>query len=168
MDHFDWPFTKIMILWYSLNISIFTNMGLWWCYSKECFEWAFLDAHFAPPHCLNITFNPILIQHYFWLKLLQKLKYLLWFILINLISCGASQNTNVFMVFFSFYFFCNGLIGPSPKIYEIAYPSPQVEITFFTLFYTFAQNHINVFVSTLTLLELKICDENNLTQIWNL
>ncbi len=142
---------KIMIFWYSLNISISTNMGLWWCYSKEYFEWTFLDAHFAPPHCLNISFIPNLVHHYFWLKILQKLKYLLWFILINSISCGPLQTTNVLMVFFSFYFFCNGLVGPSPKIYEIALLSPQVAITFFTLFYTIAQNHINVFVFTLTL-----------------
>jgi hypothetical protein len=60
--------------------------------------------------------------------------YLLWFILINYISCGVSQSTNVLMVFF--FFAMGHLVGLSPKNYEIP-PFP----TFFTLFYTYTILH---------------------------
>jgi len=59
-----------------------------------------LNAHFAPPPFLNIIFIPNFVHHHFLPKLLQGLRHLLPSILINLISCGASQSTIVLMVFF--------------------------------------------------------------------
>jgi len=81
---------------------------LWWQYSRNI-----LNAHFASLHGLNRMFIPNFVHHHFWLKLLQKLRYLLWFILINLISYDASQSTNV-SIFFEL-FFGNGPFGWSIK-----------------------------------------------------
>jgi hypothetical protein len=44
-----------------------------------------LNTHLALLHCLSRTFIPKFVRHYFLLKLLQELKYLLGFILINLL-----------------------------------------------------------------------------------
>jgi hypothetical protein len=100
-----------------------------------------LNAHFVPPHCLSRTLIFNFVHHRFWPKPLQQLRDLLWFILINLISFGASQNTNVLMMFvFFFSLFCNGPFGWPITIwldhYEIPPPPPPVKITVFTLFYT--------------------------------
>ncbi len=57
-------------------------------------------------HYLYITFIPNFVHHQFWSKFLQKIRYLLWFIFINLINCGASQSTNSLMIFL--FYFCNG------------------------------------------------------------
>ncbi len=68
----------------------------------------------------------------FWPELFQEPRYLLWFILINLINCGASQRTNVF------FFAMGHLVDLSPKHYEI--PLPQVEITFICFTYNILHN----------------------------
>jgi hypothetical protein len=55
---------------------------------------------------LWVILNNKIYYYVLFIVLLQKLRYLwylLWFILINLVSCGASQTINVLVVFF----FCN-------------------------------------------------------------
>jgi hypothetical protein len=93
MGHFDLLFTKKS--WYSPNISIFYQYGI-----MVELSWMHILLHFI---CLNRNVIPKFVHHHFWLKPLQKLRYLLWFILINLISCDASQSTNVYMsvIFFA-------------------------------------------------------------------
>jgi len=63
--------------------------------------------------------------------------YLLQFIFINSISCDASQSKNVLMIFSFFWVAMSHLVGLSQKHYETPRPPPQVEIIFFTLFYTY-------------------------------
>jgi hypothetical protein len=87
-----------------------------------------LNLHFAPLHCLNKTFIPNFVHHHFWPKLLQEIKYLLWFILIKwFIPKGQ--------MFWWFFFFTMGhLVNLSPKNYKVL-PSPLVEITFLQCFH---------------------------------
>jgi hypothetical protein len=56
MGHFDWPFKKIMILWYSLNIFYQYRTTYGGVFSKNI-----LNAYFAPNHCLSTTFIIIVI-----------------------------------------------------------------------------------------------------------
>ncbi len=100
---------------------------LWWWYSRNI-----LNAQFASPHGLNTMFRPKFVHHHFWLKLLQKLRYLLWFILITLISYEASQSTNVLMFFK--LFFGNGPFGWSIKSLHLPIGNH--------IFYIVLHNHI--------------------------
>ncbi len=125
-------FIKIMIFWYPPNISIFykyaTMMMLF-----QGISWMHILSHFiAWVGLLFLTLFMII----FWPELFQEPRYLLWFILINWINCGASQSTNVLMVFF--FFAMGHLVGLSPKIYEI--PLPQVEITYICFTYNILHN----------------------------
>jgi len=65
-----------------------------------------LNAHswvlFASCPCLSRISIPNFVQHQFWLRTLQELGYLLWFILISLIGCHVAENTNVSKVFLWF------------------------------------------------------------------
>jgi hypothetical protein len=119
------PSQKITMLWYSPNINIFLPM---WDYVGTIPR-NILEAHFALFHCLNITFISNIVNHHFWPKILQELRYLLWCIWINLVSCGGSQNINVLIIIF-----CNGPSSwPITKKLRNATPH-QVEITFFIFF----------------------------------
>lgn len=102
MGHFVWPFTKNMILWYLLNISIlFRTMvilfqGISWI--LHLIVW------------VKLSFLTLFIV-IFGLNFYKSLDInLWWFMLINSIRCGASQSTDVWMGLFSF-FFCNGPFG---------------------------------------------------------
>jgi len=53
--------------------------------------------HVAPTHCLSRIFNANFFHDHFWPRLLQELECLLWFILISLIICGASQSSYLFI-----------------------------------------------------------------------
>jgi hypothetical protein len=81
-------------------------------------------AHLALIHCLKRTFIYKFVHHYFWLKLLQELRYLLWFILINLISCDVSQSIWMFWFFLQWVIW----LASHQKHYQI--PPPQVEIIY--------------------------------------
>jgi len=123
MDHFDWPLTKKSWCFFVLlKRSIFYQYGIvvvfpfshlytihdhtfgqkiWdklWCY------WNILDGHFllhfGSLHCLSKIYIPNFVHHHFSPKRLQKIGYLLWFTLIGLICCHASQDTSIFKVFF--------------------------------------------------------------------
>ncbi len=86
----------------------------------------YFNAHFVSPHCLNIISITILLL---WIVLNNKsstiycsfyksLLYLLEFMLIYLICCGVSQNTNVLMVLMVLFFLFLGgphFIGLSSK-----------------------------------------------------
>jgi len=120
MDHFDWPFTKKS--WYfhipqTLNFS--TNM-VWLC------GWNILNTHLALLYCLIRTFIPNFVHHHFWLKLLQELRYLLGFILINLVVV----HPKVFECFDGCILTMGHLVGQ--KHYEI--PPLQVEIIYIYIY----------------------------------
>jgi hypothetical protein len=89
---------KIMIFWYSSNFSIFYEYGTMALIFQGIF-WM---------HILPIFLAWVELLFIFWF--LQELRCLLWFISINLISCGASPNTNVLMIFYLFLV-CNGPFG---------------------------------------------------------
>ncbi len=131
-----------MIFWYPPNISIFyqytTMMVLF-----QGISWMHILSHFiAWVGLLFLTLFMII----FWPELFQEPRYLLWFILISLINCGASQNTNVLMVFF---FVMGHLVGPSPKTLRNP-PSPsRNHICLFHLQY-FTQHKIDLNNFTLT------------------
>jgi hypothetical protein len=76
-----------------------------WVYILACVSSCML------PHWLSKIFIPNFVYHHFWPKLLlQNLMYLLWFMIIYLISCDASQNSE-----FVFWGQWATLIGPLPK-----------------------------------------------------
>jgi hypothetical protein len=131
-----------MIFWYPLNISIFyqytTMMVLF-----QGISWMHILSHFiAWVGLLFLTLFMII----FWPELFQEPRYLLWFILISLINCGVSQNTDVLMVFF---FVMGHLVGPSPKTLQNP-PSPsRNHICLFHLQY-FTQHKIYLHNFTLT------------------
>ncbi len=81
-----------------------------------------MNAHFAPFHYLNRNVIANFVHHHFWLKLLQELRYLLGFILINLVV----EHPKVFECFDSCFF------GNGPFGYEI--PPPQVEIIYIFMY----------------------------------
>jgi hypothetical protein len=131
-------FSKIMMYWYTPNISIFyqyaTMMVLF-----QGISWMHILSHFiAWVGLLFLT----LFMTIFWPELFQEPRCLLWFILIN---CGASQSTNVLMVFF-----CNGPFGwPITKnLWNPPSPSRN-HIYLFHLQY-FTQNKIDLHNFTLT------------------
>ncbi len=64
--------------------------------------------------------------------------YFFLFTLIYLISCDAFETTNVLIGLFV-VFAMHHLVGVSPKNNEI--PPPQLEITSFTLFYSYIVLH---------------------------
>ncbi len=124
MGQFDWSFTK-----HHNTLILPKHYIPIWAYGGAIPR-NILNSHFAPPHCLSTTFIPNFVHHHFWLKILQGLRYLLWFILINYVIYGASQSTNVIIII------CNGSFGwPLTKnIMNPSPPPPKVEITFFTFF----------------------------------
>jgi hypothetical protein len=65
-----------------------------------------LNTHLALPGCLSRTFIPKFVHHHFWFKLLQELRYLLGFILFNLVVV----HPKVFECFEG-WFFSNGPFG---------------------------------------------------------
>jgi hypothetical protein len=90
------PFKKNHDILIPRNISIFDQYGT----MMVLFQWIssmHILSHFIA--WVKLLFL-ILFMTIFWPELFQEPRYLLWFILINLINCGASQSTNVLMVFF--------------------------------------------------------------------
>ncbi len=89
---------------------------LWW-YSREYLKCTFSEP-LPSPHCSSKIYIPKYVHYHFWPRLLKELGYLLLFIFVSLIGCGASQSTNVFKVFKGF--FLGGQwatpIGSSPKV----------------------------------------------------
>jgi hypothetical protein len=63
------------------------NCSCYWHHASQTL--AFFDQYreykytFSPTSLLTRTFIPNCVHHHFWLMLLQKLRYLLWFILMN-------------------------------------------------------------------------------------
>jgi hypothetical protein len=92
-------------------------------------------VHFVPPH----SFTRISIFNFahlhFLPRLSEELGYLLWFIVINLIGCGASQA----QMFQRFFFQWSTLIGPSPKTFWTPPSSPKIDLHNFThlMFYIY-------------------------------
>ncbi len=77
---------------------------------------AHFGVHFASPHCLSRIFIQNFVHHHFWLKILQKLEYLLWFILISLIMNPKIQMfSRLFFVLFLLQWATS--IGLSPKTF---------------------------------------------------
>ncbi len=58
--------------------------GIFWVHILGC-----ILGHVVPPHGSSGISILNLVHHQFWLKFLQKLGYLLWFTLINLINYGV-------------------------------------------------------------------------------
>jgi len=108
---------------------------------NEWTPWHWHLWHFASLHYLRRIFIFKFVHHHFWPKLLQELRHLLWFVLIIIFSCGASQNTNVLMIIF-FLQWAIWLIYHQ-KIMKLP-PSPQIENTFFTLFSIYIVLHGHV------------------------
>jgi hypothetical protein len=93
LDYNFWP-TIWNKLW-CLGQGYGTNCGT----IGEYFECNSLSASWvcvAPHHCLSRTKN---FNHHFLPKVFKELRYLLWFVLINLIGCDASQII-CFLIFF--------------------------------------------------------------------
>jgi len=143
---------------------------------REYLECTFLEP-FPPPHCLNKISIPKYVHYHFWPRLLQELGYLLWFIFVSLISCGASQSTNVLKILKGFSLGGQWVtpIGSSPKVlwnpppppptkkiqfYDVlhSYIKPYKLICFtFTWFYTIKNKftwflHLHISCSTFTLM----------------
>ncbi len=77
---------------------------------------AHFGVHFASPHCLSRFFIPNFVHHHFGLKILQKLGYLLRFILISLIMNPKTQMfSRLFFVLFLLQWAT--LIDLSPKTF---------------------------------------------------
>ncbi len=111
------------------TLAFSTNMGLWLCYSKKYFE-----CTFCPTSLFCENFNPNFVHHNFWPNLFQELRYILWFILINSISCGASQSTNVLIMWF-FFLFGNGPFDYLMTKNIMKSPPSQVKIKKYILFH---------------------------------
>ncbi len=125
MGHFDWSFKNKW--WYfdiPQTLAFSTNMRLWSCYSKNYFE-----CTLCPTSLFCGNFNPNFVHHHFWPKLFQALRYILWFILINLISCGASQSTNVLILWFFFFWQWAIWLAHHQKHHEIpSFPSKNTSV----------------------------------------
>jgi hypothetical protein len=84
------------IFWYSLSISIFYQYGTIVVLFQEI-SW----MHILPPnHCwIKLLWLLLFLYNFqYWvLFIVIHCKNLLWFIFTHLISCGASQSTNVFL-----------------------------------------------------------------------
>ncbi len=65
-----------------------TNINIFYQYGSTMwllFQGIYWNTHPVLLHCLSRTFIPKCVHHHFWIKLLQELRYLLGFILINLV-----------------------------------------------------------------------------------
>jgi hypothetical protein len=112
-------------------------------------------VHFASCDCLSRICIPNIVHHQFWLRTLQELWYLLWFILISIIGCHVAENTNVSKVFF---LVCNGplwlayhqnILNSSP----FSSPPPKEMKCFYTI-YINMENRINIIVLYLHCIKL--------------
>ncbi len=97
--------------------------------------------HFVPPHSLTRIYIPNFVHHHFLPMLSKKLRYLLWFIIINLIDCGGSQA----QMFQRFFLQWSTLIGPSPKTFWTPPSSPKIYLHNFThlLFFIYTYMSVN-------------------------
>jgi hypothetical protein len=98
--------------------------------------------HVAPTHCLSRILNPNFFHIDFWPRLVQELECLLWFILISLITCGASQSS--IYIFIAMGHFDSPITKKQFETLEIPPPHPNRSYMLLLVLWAYLVYRVNI------------------------